>query len=312
MFSDICFFNYKQGKVSLYPSLDYLSNVIEESTVQTTFLRGLRQLSIIRREDGNNKHIIVIYNYRYSISTDSFGVCLVFKDYYPCGVSYLFSFMGKIIAEIVKEGKVLFVDKEGLIQISNRDIKNFTAVLKQHIDHSKIEYNRKKAELVKISSLSSNYYSVYKDQTIVHQLSDDSWTISEALEYNNIVIVTEEIEEENINSMRNRILDYNKTIENQQRRIDELEAELKRQQQVRKSSLSSIMESLQFVPSKQSGMAKTRRSLIRLEKEKNNGKKSLLNKKILSIILFLFGVLICFALYYIYNNPSLKLLLIPN
>ncbi len=312
MLSDICFFNYKQGKVSLYPSLDYLSNVIEESMVQTASLRGLRQLSIIRREEGNYKQIIVIYNYRYSTSTDSFGVCLVIKDYYPCGVSYLFSFIGKIIAEIVNEGKVLYLDNKGFVQVSKDDIVKFSAVLQQHIDYSKKEFNENKAEFVKISSLSSNYYNIYKDQTIIHQLSDDSWTISEALEYNNIVIITEEIEDENINSMRNRILGLNKTIENQQIKIGELESTIKRLEQTRNSSLSSILETLKFAPSKQSGMVRTRESLIRLEQEKNSRTKSLSNKKMQCIILVLFGVLIVLVLYFIHSNPSLKFLLIPN
>lgn len=234
MFSDICFFNHKQGKVSLCPSLDYLSNVIEESAVQTASLQGCRQLSIIRREEGNFKHIIIIYNYRYSTSTDSFGVCLVFKDYYPCGINYLFSFMGKIIAKIVREGKVLYVDKRGFIQASNSDIKRFSAVLKQHIDHSKKEFNRKKAELVILSSLSSNYYSIYRNQTIVHQLSDDSWAISEDLEYNNIVIITEEIEEENINSMRSFIKKSNETVDDLNKKIKKLEEQLKKSEREKK------------------------------------------------------------------------------
>lgn len=234
MFSDICFFNHKQGKVSLCPSLDYLSNVIEESAVQTASLQGCRQLSIIRREEGNFKHIIIIYNYRYSTSTDSFGVCLVFKDYYPCGINYLFSFMGKIIAKIVREGKVLYVDKRGFIQASNSDIKRFSAVLKQHVDHSKKEFNRKKAELVILSSLSSNYYSIYRNQTIVHQLSDDSWAISEDLEYNNIVIITEEIEEENINSMRSFIKKSNETVDDLNKKIKKLEEQLKKAEKEKK------------------------------------------------------------------------------
>lgn len=241
MFGDICFFNYKQGKVSLYPSLDFLSNEIEESTVQTASLNGKRQLSIIRREEGNIKRIIVVYNYRYSTSKDSFGVCLVFNDYYPCGVRYLFSFMGEIIAEIVNEGKVLFVDKVGgNIQTSNRDIKNFSAVLRRHIDHSKKDFNKKKAELVKISSLSSNYYSIYKNQTIVHQFSDTSWDITESLNYNNVVIITEEIEEENINSMRSFIKKSNETVDDLNRRIKKLEEQLKKAEREKKKQSQKI------------------------------------------------------------------------
>lgn len=240
MFGDICFFNYKQGKVSLYPSLDFLSNEIEESTVQTASLNGKRQLSIIRREEGYIKRIIVVYNYRYSTSTDSFGVCLVFNDYYPCGVRYLFSFMGEIIAEIVNEGKVLFVDKVGgNIQTSNRDIKNFSAVLRRHIDHSKKDFNKKKAELVKISSLSSNYYSIYKNQTIVHQFSDTSWDITESLNYNNVVIITEEIEEENINSMRSFIKKSNETVDDLNKKIKKLEEQLKKAEREKKKQFQT-------------------------------------------------------------------------
>jgi len=227
MFSDICFFKNKQGVISLYPSLEYVSNVIEESMVQAASLKGLRQLSIIRREEGNNKHTLVIYNYRYSISTDSFGICLVFKDYYPCGVGYLFSYMGKVVAEIVKEGKVLYIDKGGLIHTSKRDINKFSAVLNQHKNHLQNDFKRERAELEILSSLPS-YYSIFKNQTIVHQLSDASWSITESLNYNNIVVITEEIEEENIKSMRSFIKKSNETIGNLNKRIASLEAQLKR------------------------------------------------------------------------------------
>lgn len=111
--------------------------------------------------------------------------------------------------------------------------------------------------------------------------------------------------------MRNRILNSNITIENQQKRIDELEAELKRLQQVRNSSLSSILESLQFVPSKQSGIAKTRESLLRLSKEKNTERRKTFKKRMLFFFLFLFIAMVSFV-YYIYNNPKLIYLLIPN
>lgn len=143
-------------------------------------------------------------------------------------------------------------------------------------------------------------------------MSDKSWSLDEIFKTNNVVIITEEIEEENINSMRNRILGLNKTIENQQIKIGELESTIKRLEQTRNSSLSSILETLKFAPSKQSGMVRTRESLIRLEQEKNSRTKSLSNKKMQCIILVLFGVLIVLVLYFIHSNPSLKFLLIPN
>lgn len=227
MFSDICFFQSKHFKISMYPSLDYISNVIKESVVQTSSLRGLRQLSIIRREEGKIKHTIVIYNYRYTDSTESFGVCLVFNDYYPCGINYFFSVTGKVIADIVNEGKVLYIDNRGVIQWSNYDLASFSALLKQHIDRFKKDFNTKKANLKKLSSLSANYYNIYKKQTIVHQLSDTSWNVTESLNYNNIVIFTEEIEDENINSMRSLIKKSNDTVDDLNKQIAKLKEQLK-------------------------------------------------------------------------------------
>lgn len=241
MFSDICFFHNKQYKVSLYPSLDYISDVIEESVVQTSSLKGLRQLSITRREEGKTKQIIVIYNYRYTNSTDSFGVCLVFNDYYPCGVNYLFSYFGEVIANIIKEGKLLFLDKKsGTIHATNQELTNHSAVIKRHIDRFKTYFRNGKAELVKISNLSSNYYSIFKKQTIVNQLSDTSWNITESLNYNNIVIITEEIEDENINNIRSIIKESNETIDNLNKQICKLNEQLKQAEKEKKKLRTKV------------------------------------------------------------------------
>ena len=309
MIFDICLYKFCSNKLSQYPSLEYAKDVINESRKLTFSLHGKRQLSLVKRGTAGKVLLYNIYNYVYNDKNDAVGICIVFHDKYPHDIDFLFKFCGLIIAEIIEEGKAFHFDPKGEIISDKNDLEFHHSTLSKHKDKIKTTIQDVKS---KVRAIPQNVYNNYEDQHVICQLSDKSWSLDEIFKTNNVVIVTEEIEEENINSMRNRIQGLNKTIEKQQMRIDELEAELKRHQQTRYSSLATIFESLQFAPSKQSGMVKTRKSLIRLEQEKNNSKKNILNKKSLFIIFFIFAILICFAVYYIYTNPSLKLLLIPN
>lgn len=227
---DICFYWNVSNQVSLCQTLDYAVDVIKESLAEATSMKGKRQLFIMRRENGAVKHVFAIYNYVYGDSSDSFGICLVFRDYFPNDIKYLFEYCSKVVSEIIEEGKLLFFDKSGGICANRKEISRQQATVKRHMDRFENGFDDKKLRLANLASLPSNYYNKSKTEIIVHQLSDNSWTMKESFNYYNNVIITEEIEEENINSMRSLIIQLNETIEKLNQQIAILQMQHKKQE----------------------------------------------------------------------------------
>lgn len=202
MSCDFCFFTNVSSGISQYQSLSYATDVIKESLVRTVSLKGKYQLIVLRREHEIHKQVFVIYNYVYGTSLDSFGLCFVFNDKYPEDIRYIFSFCHNIISDIVKEGKVLYIDKNGNVQIGHGERSFLPAVFKRYIDRVNSSFNTNNAKLCSLSLLTS-YYKISKNQYVVHELSDSRWSMTESLNYNHIVIFTEEIEQANINEYKN-------------------------------------------------------------------------------------------------------------
>lgn len=227
---DICFYSNISNRVSFCQSLGYAVDVIKESLAEATSMKGKHQLFIMRRENGTVKHVFAIYNYVYGDSSDSFGICLVFRDYFPNDIKYLFEYCSKVVSEIIEEGKLLFFDKFGGVCANRKEISQQQATVKRHLDRFENGFDDKKLRLAKLASLPSNYYNKSKTETIVHQLSDNSWTMKDSFNYYNNVIITEEIEDENINSMRNLILNLNETIEKLNQQITILQSQQKKQE----------------------------------------------------------------------------------
>ena len=198
---DICLFKRTSNRLSQYQTLGYATDIIKESLVQTSDLKGKRQLIIIRREDIRLKHVFAIYNY-VLLSGDTFGLCFAFKEYYPKNIKYIFSFCSKIVSEIIKEGKILYVDDKGNIKVSTEELSQQSAILKPHLEHVNASFDENNAKLFPLSSLTT-YNKIFQCQRIVHELSDTTWSMTESLNYNNIVVFTEVLEDENINNYRN-------------------------------------------------------------------------------------------------------------
>lgn len=221
---EFCFFTNVTNNVNLYQPLNYAVDIIKDRLAQAVFLRGKHQLIIIRREDERHKRAFVIYNYVYGTSHDSFGLCFVFNDKYPEDIHYIFSFCHDVISDIVKEGKILYIDNSGNIQISHNVASLQSAVVKQHIDKVNSSFDINKAKLSPLSQL-PNYYKISQNQTVVQQLPETSWSMTESLNYNHIIVVTEEIEHENINKYRNVV----KTLSEEKKKLF---YELERQKEI--------------------------------------------------------------------------------
>ena len=84
MVFDICFYKYYSNRLSQYPTLDYAQDIIIENLKLTFPLNGKRQLSIIKRGDGDCIRLYQIYNHVYNKGADSF-LCLTSIDFtVPC------------------------------------------------------------------------------------------------------------------------------------------------------------------------------------------------------------------------------------
>ena len=209
---DFCFFLNQQNKIKLFPSLTNAISVVSESVEQTCGMKGKRQLSVVRREEGDIKQCFVVFNYVYGSSSDSFGICLVIRDHYPQNIRYLFSYFSNQIKEIIEEGKILYVDNQGEIKAEKITSEKIPAILIRHLDNIKGRLDKNKIKLASLTSITNNYFKTGKFQTCIYELSDDTWKVAEALNYNNVVIVTEEIEEENIHKYKNVVRQKNEEI----------------------------------------------------------------------------------------------------
>lgn len=209
---DFCFFLNQQNKVELFPSLTNAISVVSESVGQTCDMKGKRQLSVVRREDGNIKQCFVVFNYVYGSTTNSCGICLVIRDKYPTDIKYLFACLNDQIKDLIEEGKILYIDGQGEIKAVEITSDKISPVLNRHLDKlsSRIDVNSLK--LSPLSGIPNHYLKNGKYQTVIHELSDNTWEMADALNYNNIVIVTEEIEDENIYQYKNIIRQKNEEI----------------------------------------------------------------------------------------------------
>lgn len=225
MIFDICLFKNSSGRLSQYPTLDYARDVIVESLKLTLPLHGKRQFTIIKRRRSGVFRLYQIYNQVYNDKNDSFGICVVYYDYYPYNVDYMFRLCGSTIAKIIEEGKAMHFNFDGNIVSDSHDLGYYYSTLEKYKDKIESALHRLK---VNIRPIPHNVYNCYENQHIICQLSDKVWSLENAFKTNNIVVVTEVIEEENIYNMRNLIKNSNETIENLKQQISSLKQTLKR------------------------------------------------------------------------------------
>jgi len=209
---DFCFFSHQSNKTELFPALGNAKTIVKESLEQTRGLKGKRQLSVIRREDGNFKQCFVVFNYVYGSSNDSFGVCMSMHNHYPVSARYLFTFFTDFITGIIEEGKILYIDSQGEVKATEiAHDKNYN-IFNLYLDTLRAKLNEGSLELATLSSIPNNYFKIGKYQTKILDFSDESWKLPEVLNYNNIAIITEEIEEENIHKYKNVVRQKNEEI----------------------------------------------------------------------------------------------------
>lgn len=209
---DSCFFLHQSNKTVLFPSLTNAISVVSESVGQTCRMKGKRQLSVIRREEGNTKQCFVVFNYVYGSTTNSCGICLVIRDKYPTDIRNIFTCLTNQIKDLVEEGKILYIDSQGEIRAIEITSDKISAILNRHLDILSNRLCGVNLQLTALSSIPNDYYKNGKNQTAIYELTDDSWDLGEALNYNNIVIITEEIEDENIHNFKNVVRKQNEEI----------------------------------------------------------------------------------------------------
>jgi len=301
---EVCLFRKTSKRISHYTDMVYAVDFIKDGLKMTSNLKGKQQMCFLRWKQNETNLLYVIYNYVYGKSDESFGLCFVFRNHYPQNVNYLFAFCGSVVSKIVEEGKILCLDENGNIKYcgGKKGSANTLPYLSKHLDNIRSKFE---SESCCFSPLPPTYYN-NRDQHVIHQLGDTSWTMAEALNYNNIVIVTEEIEDENIYSMRSRILTSDQKLKEQERKIAELEAEIKRQRRTKNDTLNSILGALQFTPSKQQRIVRMRKSLLEagVRHQKGGNKKERTLALIGSVCLTI--AILLYVVYAIFASPQMK------
>lgn len=224
MIFDFCFYRYNLGHLSQYPTLEYAKEVIFESLELTLPLHGKRQFSLVKRGDSDKIRLYQIYNYIYNDNNDAFGICIVYHDKYPNDIEYMFKLCGATVVSILEEGKLLHLDSKGNIISDNRDLGNHYSTLNGH----KVKFKDKiLRQGTKLSPIPNNFYNNYEKQHVICQLSDKSWSLDELFENNNVVVITEEIEDENINNMRSFVKRSNETVKILNEQVKRLQEQLR-------------------------------------------------------------------------------------
>lgn len=224
MIFDFCFYRYNLGHLSQYPTLEYAKEVIFESLELTLPLHGKRQFSLVKRGDSDKIRLYQIYNYIYNDNNDAFGICIVYHDKYPNDIEYMFKLCGATVVSILEEGKLLHLDSKGNIISDNRDLGNHYSTLNGH----KVKFKDKiLCKGTKLSPIPNNFYNNYEKQHVICQLSDKSWSLDELFENNNVVVITEEIEDENINNMRSFVKRSNETVKILNEQVKRLQEQLR-------------------------------------------------------------------------------------
>lgn len=291
--------------------MSYSVIIIKEGLNLTSHLKGRQQLCLIRRVDNGIEQVFLIYNYVYGKTMDSIGLCFVFNDIYPQNVNYLFTFCGQVVSDIVSEGIILYLDKLGNLHCNIEKGADFSSRYKKHLVNARKNFDLNKAAF---SQVPPTYFSNYKNQHAIFQLSDNSWTLTEALNYNNIVIVTTEIENENINSMRSFIKKSNDTVDELNKQIKELKEQLKQSENeitrrnlnestLSQNTLSSFAKYVRVTPSKSgkmlgSNQASTKR-LKELEERQSRGEKK---KRLDRDDIIVYSIIGCFILLFLFNS----------
>lgn len=224
MIFDFCFYRYNLGHLSQYPTLEYAKEVIFESLELTLPLHGKRQFSLVKRGDSDKIRLYQIYNYIYNDNNDAFGICIVYHDKYPNDIEYMFKLCGATVVSILEEGKLLHLDSKGNIISDNRDLGNHYSALNGH----KVKFKDKiLRQGTKLSPIPNNFYNNNEKQHVICQLSDKSRSLDELFENNNVVVITEEIEDENINNMRSFVKRSNETVKILNEQVKRLQEQLR-------------------------------------------------------------------------------------
>lgn len=226
----VCFYQYSQKAFFQYPLCDGIETIAVPIIRKVSELRGKHQL-ILKRSGDNGNYTFIFYNYTFNESKDSFGICWLLQAYYPQNVNHLFSIFGETLSDIIREGKILYFDKYGRIKTGNKKLYVYGALLDVHLNKLLSRFEKDKFCFL---AFSTNYFKIYQNKTGIYQLSDNSWNISEAFKTNNIIIITKEIEDENINGMRSFIIKSNETIDDLNKKIKELEKQLKKVEREKK------------------------------------------------------------------------------
>ncbi len=237
----VCLYQYKK-KYCQYPHYDGIEETVVDTLQRVVGLKGKQQL-VIRRYGDNGKNTLILYNYVLNEQKESFGIVLLTKDRYPQNIYGVFSALGNVIYGIAKEGKILYFDSENKwhIGFGKKKLTHYEPLLKKHIHLLSSQIGTQDFSFVPYSS---DYYQVYQHQMGVYQLSDKTWSISEAIKENNIIVITTEIDEENSKNIRNKFIGFEKEINDKDKQIQDKDKQIQElKEKLRKSEETNQKQS---------------------------------------------------------------------
>lgn len=220
------FYKYYQETYSQYPARDDVGCVVNELIPRMLNLNGKQQL-YIRRSGDNGEMSYILYSHVLDGKKGLLGICMVFDDKkYPSHITYLFDFFESLLSNYVEDGRLLFFDSNGIITSDESKVYEHSALIQMYSDRIVTNFNLEKANFVKYPQ---TYYEIAKSQTVIlDYFSCETSTIKESVKYNHIVVITKEIEDENINSMRSLIKNSNDIVEDLNKQISKLKEQLNR------------------------------------------------------------------------------------
>ena len=224
----ICLYKYTK-KYDQYPLYDGIEETVVDTIRRVVGLKGKQQL-VVRRYGDNGRNTLILYNYVLNEQKESFGIVLLTKDRYPQNINEVFATLGKVIYGIAQEGKILYYDseKQWQIRFGKKKLTHYESLLKKHINLLTSQIGTRDFSFVPFSS---DYYQVYQHQLGIYQLSDKTWSITEAIKENNIIVITTEIEEENIRNARSIFIGQEKKIIDKDKQIQELKEKLRKSEE---------------------------------------------------------------------------------
>lgn len=226
------FYKYHQKYYSQYPARDDVGCVVNELIPRMLSLNGKQQL-YIRRSGNNGSVSYVLYSHVLDNKKGLLGICVIFDDKkFPCNISYLFEFFESQFSNYISDGRLLHFDSTSNVIADESKVYDHSALIRMYTDRIGENFNSVKANFVKYPQA---YYEIAKSQAVVLDYSSCEISfIKEYVKQNNIIIVTKEIEDENINSMRSFIIKSNETIDDLNRQIKNLEEQLKKAEREKK------------------------------------------------------------------------------